>query len=233
MKHLATVFVMVCAAMAARAATLDSDYADLPAYADGIKPGEDGSSEPSFFGGWTMADSVAGGAFSIASSAGLGAGALELDRNSKAFKLHAAGGGYADVFRFIDPLGLETGETFSLDLAVNFRGGYKGFDVRDASEQSLFTFNIGNDDYVISKAATGNGSIGNTYAARTLFSVRFTQDTASGGTWRLVRSGAIAHEVTGTYIGRIRSLKIYSGGQRDIPEDALYFNRLLITSPAP
>ena len=233
MKFPAIFVVVAWAAAAAPAATLDSDYADNPAYADGLKPGEDGSSEPSFLGGWTMGEGVADRKFSIDSSLGLGAGALGLDRQSKAFKLHDTGGGYVDLFRFIDPLGLETGETFSLDLAVNFRGGYKGFDVRDAAENALFTFNIGNDDYVVSKAATGNGSIGNAYAARTLFNVRFTQNSATGGTWRLVRSGAITHSVTGTYSGRIRSIKLYNGGQRDIPEDALYFNNLLITSSAP
>lgn len=120
-----------------------------------------------------------------------------------------------------------------MEIAVNFRGGYKGFDVRDASEASLFTFNVGNDDYVVSNATSGNGSIGNTYAAQTLFQFRFTQDTADGGTWNLARGGTINHSVTGAYSGRIRSLKIYNGGQRDIPEDALYFNNLLITSSAP
>jgi len=233
MKHASAMVACIFLSTAAAAVTLDRDSADRPAYADGIQPGDDGSIEPSFLGGWVMAEDVAGGKLSVASSLGLGAGTRDVDIDNKAFKLHDTGGGYADLFRFIDPLGLETGETFSLEIAVNFRGGYKGFDVRDASEKALFTFNIGNDDYVVSNAASGNGSIGNTYAAHTVFRVRFTQDSATGGTWTLVRAGAVTHSVTGAYTGRIRSLKIYNGGQRDIPEDALYFNNLMITSPSP
>lgn len=233
MNYVPALLVLVCSSVAASAATLDSDYADSPVYADGIKSGDDGSSQPSFLGAWVMTDKVAGGIFSVASSLGLGNGAHELDRGGKAFKLHDASGGYADLFRFVDPLGLETGETLSLDLAVNFRGGYKGLDVRDTAEKTLFTFNIGDDDYIVSKAASGNGSIGNEYAAHTVFRVQFTQTTAERGIWRLARSGAITSALTGAYSGRIRSMKFYSGGQRDLPEDALYFNDLMITSSAP
>lgn len=233
MKPISILAVFLASCLALAAATLDWDNAANPAYVDGIQPGDDGSVAPSFLGGWVMTEAAAGGKIAIASSLDLGAGNRDVDSSEKAFKLHDVTGGYVDLFRFIDPLGLETGETFSVDIAVNFRGGYKGLDMRDATETSRFTFNVGNDDYVVSKAASGNGSIGSTYAAHTIFRFRFTQDTAEGGTWHLTRSGGVSSNVTGSYHGRIRSLKLYNGGQGDGQEDALYVNNLSITSSEP
>jgi len=215
---------------AAGAGLVDSDHADHPAYRDGWQSGDDGSTEPSGFGGWIMGAGAIEPKTTVESSIGLGAGEGTIDRNHRAFRLHDPGGGYVDVFRFLDPLGLEVGETLSFDLAVNYRGGYKGVDARDGDEQTILNFNIGNDDYAVDRASSGNGSLGNTYAADTVFRLAFTQRSGDGGAWTITRGGGVSSTTSGTYAGRIRSLKFYSGGQRDLPEDALYFNGLVIST---
>jgi len=92
---------------------------------------------------------------------------------------------------------LGIGQTFSLDLAVNFRNGNKGFDFRDSSSVVLFNFNIGADDYVVSNAATDNGTIGNNYSSDTAFALAFTQTAASAGTWTISRSGGVTGLASG------------------------------------
>jgi hypothetical protein len=87
------------------------------------------------------------------------------------------------------------GQVFSIDLAVNFRNGFKGIDVRDSTTANIFNFNVGNvgagDDYIVQFAASGNGSIGNSYSSNTAFNLSFTQTSASGGTGKIARSGGI------------------------------------------
>ena len=70
------------------------------------------------------------------------------------------------------------GQTLSLDIALNFRNGYKGFAAKDANDAEIFTFNIGGDDYAVSHAASGNGSIGNAYSDNTVFHIAVTQTKA-------------------------------------------------------
>ena len=231
MNRLLLAIVCLAAASAAPAGVVDSDTAAHAAYQDGWTSGDDGSTDVSLLGGWVMAASYPKA--SIETSAGLGSGMTDIDTEGKSFKLHNPDGGFLDAFRFIDPLGLDAGETFSIDLAVNFRGGFKGIDARDAKEKNIFTFNVGADDYVVSNAATGNGSIGNEYNAHSVFRIRFTQKDESGGTWEVVRSGGVSGTAMGTYSGRLRSIKLYNAGQGAGPENALFFNNLQITSDTP
>lgn len=214
----------------ARAGVIDSDHAGNGAYQDGWQHGDDGSVEISSLGGWIMGTGAQEPKVAVESSISLGAGQTDIDRDGKAFKMHDPAQGYMDVFRFIEPLGLETGETFSLDLAVNFRAGYKGLDVRDRAENTLFNFNIGEDDYAVSQAASQNGSIGSAYAAHTVFHLSFRQDSDAGGTWTITRHGGVNSTTTGAYSGRICSMKLYAGQQGPDPEDALYFNNFQISS---
>lgn len=231
MKRLPPILLTLLLPLLAPAADIaDLDRAHHAAYQDGWQPGDDGSSQPGWFGGWVMEEAASKTKIAIESSAGLGTGKTDVDRNGAAFKVYDPSGGYVDLYRFIDPLGLEAGETLSLDLAVNFRSGFKGMDARDADENALFNFNVGDEEYTVSKVSTGNGSVGSAYAAHTVFNLRFQQESEVGGTWTVTRSGDLAGTATGTYTGRIRSLKFYSGGHEGCPEDALYFNNLTLHS---
>ncbi|MCB9866320.1 MAG: PEP-CTERM sorting domain-containing protein [Phycisphaerales bacterium] len=142
--------------------------------------------------------------------------------------MQSVNGTYADAYRFLDPAGLSVGQTFSIDLAVNFRSGFKGMDLRGASDETIFNFNVGGDDYAVDQAESGNGSIGNAYSNNTIFELAFTQTSAGGGTWSITRDGGVTDFDSGTYSGIARSIKLYIGGQGTAPEDDLYANNLAI-----
>jgi hypothetical protein len=148
------------------------------------------------------------------------------------------GSGQSDAYGFLkDGAGnnadLGVGQTLSLDIAVNYRNGYKGVAMRDASNAELFTFNIGGDDHVVSNAATGNGSIGNDYSSNTVFRIALTQTSGSGGTWTITRSGGVSDFDTGTYSGVVSNFKLYIGQTEGGSENDLYVNNLSVTDSNP
>lgn len=104
---------------------------------------------------------------------------------------------------------LSVGQTLALDIAVNFRNGFKGVAMRDSGNAELFTFNIGGDDYSVLNASTGNGSIGNAYSNNTVFRIAMNQTSAGGGTWEITRSGGASDFDTGNYSGVISNFKLY------------------------
>jgi len=208
--------------------TLDADDASRPAYDDGWDNFADGSIAPDLLGGWVFGGNAAGNV-SIASAAGNGGGA-SIDAAGESFRMLNPNGVFVDVFRFIDPAGLQPGQTLSFDLDVNFRSGFKGVDARRSDESNLFNLNIGGDDYVVNDVTTGGGSVGDDYNADTVFSIALDQTSSTGGTWTVTRSGGINDVDTGTFSGVVRSLKFYSGGgQGDSSADAMYFNNFAIT----
>ncbi len=229
---LSAVVGMLFTSYESNAALIDSDDASAAVYADGWNNFDDGSTSADGLGGWVLGGSASDpSTIGIGSSTGLGGGSGAIDSAGVAFKLHDTSGGYVDVFRFFDPAGLDAGQTFSMDMAVNYRGGYKGMDLRsDSGDATIFNFNIGGDDYSVGSAASGNGSIGNAYSSDTVFHLEFTQTDLTGGVWSITRSGGVADFDTGTYTGRARSFKLYSGNQGTAGEDAIYYNNLLITA---
>lgn len=206
------------------------DRADDPAYNDGWQNADNGGGGGPGFGAWVFGGNAAGHAF-IGSSAGNG-GATTIDSSGESFRLADAddSGAFIDVFRFLT-LDLQVGQTFSLDLDVNFRGGFKGLRVRDADDStSLFRFEVGNpgtgDDYIVYDAASGSGSIGNAYSDNTLFNIALTQTSAGGGIWSVTRSGGIADLDTGTYNGTVSSIQLFSLFAGSTPQQDLYINNL-------
>ena len=123
------------------------------------------------------------------------------------------------------------GQTLSLDIALNFRNGYKGFAAKDANDAEIFTFNIGGDDYAVSHAASGNGSIGNAYSDNTVFHIAVTQTKASGGIWSITRSGGISAKATGTYTGAVANFKLYAGQTVSGNANDFYLNNIAVTDP--
>ena len=221
---------LIVVSQSAYAAMIDDDNAARPVYADGWGQYDDGSTNPDGLGGWVLGGNATDpGTIGIASSLGLGSGSGAIDSAGVSFKIHDTSGGFVDLFRYVDPAGLNAGEILSLDIAVNYRGGFKGIDLRsDSGDATIFNFNIGGDDYTVGQAETGNGSIGNAYSSDTVFHLEFSQTTLAGGTWSITRSGGIADYDAGTYTGRARSMKLYSGSQGTFGEDALYVNNLAI-----
>ena len=131
---------------------------------------------------------------------------------------------FADAYRPLNGA-LTIGQMFSFDIAVNFRNGNKGVDVfaADGSTQ-IFNFNVGSDDYLHNGSSISN----NTYSADTEFSFKFTQTSATAGTYEITRSGTFSGTDSGTYTGAIGAFKFYNGNTDGGSENDLYFNNLSV-----
>lgn len=218
------------------AASLASDNASDSVYNDGWTTGDNGGSG---FGAWNLVFSTAGGG---------GAGAYIGDSTStvtgninsggESFGLYGEGNetlnpGLDEAAAYRSFVGdLSVGQTFSIDLAVNFRNGFKGIDIRNSSDTVIFNFNVGGDDYTIGGGATPSGSIGNSYDANTVFNLSLTQTTGTGGTWSLVRSGGVSDTDSGTYSGVASNVKLYVGNT-DVggPNNLMFNNMAIIPEP--
>lgn len=206
----------------------ESVYQKSPAWESGDNGGDG-------FQGWNL---VANGGtpescgFSIGDSRSLGSGTTGINSASgKAFGLQARGQGTsADAYRSL-AAPLQPGQSVSFELAVNFRNGNKGVDLRTAGEEKkIFNFNIGADNYVVHESASGNGSVGDAYHADTIFKITFTQTSDAGGDWTIERLGGISSVSKGTYTGQAGGLKFYAMGTDDSPENDLWINNLVLGS---
>ena len=225
------------------AANLDVDDASASEYAGGWN-----SSFPAWsldgtvgqgggFGGWNLSANPNAN-LRIESVSSLGGGTL-LDTAGKSFRLsggfYSPDGGitwnqaYANAVRYLDPNGLSAGQSFSFQMAVNFRNGAKGVNLYDTAGVKVFGFNVAGDDYVVNDALSGNGSIGNAYSSNTLLDFRFDQTSLSGGNWTVTRSGGVTDLDSGTYSGALRRFAFYAGGSNTSGNnDALFFNNLSV-----
>ena len=213
-------------APASFAATPGTDNADEAAYQAGWSSGSNGGVG---FKGWNLVLAGQGdaGGFFIGDSKKTGA--ADINVNSRSFAMFGHDKAKStDAYRSFDSP-LEVGQSFSVEIQVNFRDGNKGFDLRGIDEKTIFNFNIGADDYVVHIAATGAGAIGNDYSNNTVFKLVFTQTSVAEGTWTLTRSGAFSKTLKGTYSGIASGFKFYAAGTAEVPENDLSFNNLAIT----
>jgi len=220
-------------AVALMAATPGSDNANDPAYDSGFSDGTDGGT-PQTFSSWTISINPPGGSAGsfIGDSTSLGAGNSGGNINvaGETFGLFAHSGLNADATRSFDS-GLTAGQTFTIQLAVNFRNGNKGFDLRDATSATIFNLNIGGDTYSVNNVTTGGGNLfGDVYDSNTVFSISITQTDGTGGTWSVTRSGGLAGAASGTFTGVGTGIHLYNsmttGG--GAAEDNLFFNNLAV-----
>jgi hypothetical protein len=208
-----------------------ADNADENAYAS--EHWESGANGGTGFLGWNL---VAGSPDEKACGFVLGPSPMARgvinSHGGRAFGMRAHGKGVsAEAYRTF-ALPLEPGQSFSVDLGVNFRSGSRGLDLRSAGdERRIFNFNIGADDYVVNGAASGNGSLGDSYHSDTLFTVTFTQTSPEGGTWKIERAGGVAANSSGTYEGLAGGVKFYVMDTDDGPENDLWINNLAISGP--
>jgi len=194
------------------------------------------------FGGWYY-EANGNWAIGTGSQNSLGGANTALDTGGKSFVMRAWNttsvsgsgtntvNGFAKATRYIDPAGLDAGQSFSFSMAVNFRNGFKGVDLFDDNDNKIFNFNIGGDDYsVFSPGSSGTPfSIGNTYSPNTFFNLNFNQTSAAGGTWVIERLGGSPDSDTGSYSGVLRKLSLYIGETGfDAGENDLVFNNLTV-----
>ncbi len=176
---------------------------------------------PGTFSPWDLTNNGGGGfsGYFIGDST-LGSG--DINSSGVSFGIFAnPGGAFADALRsFGSPLSV--GQTFSLDIAVNFRNGNKGFSLFDGASE-IFNLNVGSNDYQI------NGlSIGAPYSSTAVFNLSFTQTTAGSGTYSVLYSGN-GQTYSNGFTGLASGFKLYNSGT-DNGDNAnnLYFNNLSI-----
>jgi hypothetical protein len=214
------------------AATPGTDNANDPAYTAAWSNGTDGGTAATF-GPWSLTNASATSGFFIGDSTTLNSPGGNINTNNKSFGMFAHSGQSADATRAFGSA-LTAGQTFSLDMAVNFRNGNKGFDLL-AGGTSIFNLNVGGDAYTVNNAATGNGSIfGNLYDSNTVFHLTLTQTTLAGGSWTVTRSGGLTGTVSGTYSGDATGFHFYNSQTtgNGASEDNLFFNNLAVTNAA-
>jgi hypothetical protein len=219
-----------------QAAVVGTDDANSLAYSGGWGNGSDGSTSGNAFGAWVLNsnNNPGGGVFAghfIGDSTFLNPGNTGADINAsgRSFGMYANPAGALSTASRSFNGALSVGDTFSLDLAANFRNGNKGLNLL-AGATEIFNFNIGGDNYVVNNAASGNGSIGATYSSNTEFRISFTQTSALGGTWDIIRSGGVSDSDSGTYNGIASSFALYVASTEGGDQNNLFANNFQITA---
>lgn len=223
---------------------VDDDNASRTEYEDGITEFENGSSNPNGLGGWVFGSGIESGDFTVASGSSNG-GTDQIDVSGDAFRLidSDASGDFTGVTRFLDdssgsPTGsLSAGQSFSFQMDVNFRDGFKGVNIFGADNSTrIFNFesstNVdGNDTdgYIVNDASSGSGSLfGNMYDADTVFTLDFDQTSVNGGDWLITRSGGLSGTASGTYEGRFSSFELFTLGAGNDTNNAILYNNFEI-----
>jgi hypothetical protein len=229
---------MIASTGAAGATVLGTDNATYYPDHGGWTNGSDGAVTGDAFGAWTFLNSGVGftGTF-LGDSTTLNSGTGgNINTGSIAMGSYGNGTGFNELIRPLNGA-LDPGQVFSIDLAVNFRNGNKGIDLRDSLNTQIFNFNVGSDMYAVNGAATGNGNLyadlpDNGYDANTVFTLSFTQIDLAGGTWTVTRSGGITDVDSGTYAGVPASFKLYVGTDGGGDPNNLFMNNMSIV-PVP
>jgi len=246
------------------ASTPGSDNASSGSYSGGWNNGTDGGTPT--FGPWTLSTSntttLSGTTTTDASSAagffigdstgpvgsgnGPGTGNINTGANQSfgeyAHYGNAGDGGTisADATRSFDSA-LSVGQTFSIQIGVNFTNGNKGLDIFDSSNPSdnIFNLNVnGGPDYAVNNVTTGGGSLfGGVYDPQSIFTISLTQTGSGGGNWTVVRSGSAVSTGTanGTYTGDPGSMGLYINNTdpNSLNANNLYANNLsIVPEPA-
>ncbi|HEY4283586.1 MAG TPA: PEP-CTERM sorting domain-containing protein [Chthoniobacterales bacterium] len=240
MKIIALTAVVVFSASGLNAATPGSDNAADLAYGGsgaGSFDGKDGGTPVSFSPwmvtpnptGTTSAGSFIGDSTTLASNNSGG----NVNTSGVSFGLFGHSGAFVNAVRSFDAP-LLNGQSFIIQLAVNFRNGNKGIDVRDPNGNVIFDLNIGGDDYSVNNTGGGTTNLFDmVYDPNTVFTVQLTQIDPTDGSWTIIRSGG--HTGTATsgifpYQGLAASFDLYNvattGG--GAPEDNLFFNNIQI-----
>ena len=206
-----------------------------------------GSNLGTGFGSWTFTNNSDNttnfaGYFigdSTANTSGIG----NVNTGGTSFGMYAnPNGAFADADRSFAGGALTLGQTFSLQLAVNFRNGGKGLNLYTGGTPTagtqVFNFNVGNpgtgDGYYYT---VGTGSAVNTgfaYAADSVFTLAYTQQSATAGMFTISRTSAGTPAVNGTLnvaltgTTGVTSFRVYNSNATNSSSDNVFFNNLTI-----
>ncbi|MEI8340589.1 MAG: PEP-CTERM sorting domain-containing protein [Verrucomicrobiota bacterium] len=242
LKYALVIPSIVLVATVVQASNNGSDSAADLAYSAGWSSGTNGGTG---FQAWSLSTSgtVFAGFFTGDSST-ISGGTANINTSGTSFKMfgNPDGSTYANAYRSFAGGALSVGQTFSINLQVNYRNGNKGIDLFQ-NGFTVFNLNIGNDFYNAnnfingSGSANGTGSVdlyGSFYSASTLFALSLTQTSGSSGTWSITRSGDPALTggqtglVTGTYSGDPDQFHLYVGTTDNLSASDLAANSMSI-----
>ena len=128
-------------AFAGKRIFIDRDTAAAEVYVETWDDGSDGGADG--FGPWKLSANPAGGAAGFFLGDSL-FGSGDINTNNRAFGLYGNGDGAAAANAdrsFSSPL--SEGQSFSIQLALDYRTGNKGIDLDNADGVSLWNFNVG------------------------------------------------------------------------------------------
>jgi hypothetical protein len=223
--------------------TLDQDIADNVPYSQSWDDGSDGGGNG--FNPWKLTTNANGGAagFFIGDSK-IGSG--DINTNGKSFGLYgnsnAAAAANADR-TFATPLA--EGQTFSIQIAVNYRNGSKGIDLDKADGTAIWNLNIGKnpgtaqDDYSYADLVNGGQSVslGLDYQPDSVFTVSVTQKAGTKVGISISRTSAAkgvekpVRDVEFDLGAGIAGFGLYVAGTEGGDANNLYTNNLSLTSP--
>lgn len=159
------------------------------------------------------------------------------DASGSSFAIYAnPSTAFANAIRGFAQGSLQVGQTFSLQMAVNFRNGNKGLAISSGGNE-LFDFNVGGGgagDYTYSTNGGSQTSLGLGYQADSVFSISFTQTSTSNIQVSITRtsSGGGTEQALNSNFnvgGQITSFKLYnSGTDNGNNANNLYFNNLQV-----
>lgn len=214
------------------AAVVGSDDASQAAYSSGWANGSNGGTTGAF-GNWVLTSGGGSSGHFIGDSTNLAAGNNGADINSSgsSFGMYGHSEQTATAERSLaSDLGI--GQSFLIDLAVNWRNGNKGFAMKDSGSE-LFTLSVAGDKYTVSNVTTGGGDLFGgggdlSYSSDTALAVILSQTSATGGDWSVVRSGGLTGTATGTYTGTPDRMRLYIINTSNNGESNLYANNISV-----
>ena len=210
------------------AGTAHDDAADA-AYDDGWQNLDNGGTG---FGSWVMGVWATNGVdrIGIGSSIDNG-GSSSIDTGGRSFYLDDVDqtNEYIEVFRYLNQV-QKQGQTFSFDMDVNWRDGFKGIWLRDVGEVNIFRIEVGDRGEghatYVDQVVGGATNIGSSYNEDTQYHIALEQTSTTGGTWSVTRSGGISDFDTGTYTGKVASLQVFSSSATSNIQNRIYYNNL-------
>ena len=228
--------------MTASAATVGSDKASNYTTATWIN----GSNGGTGFGAWGLTNNNNGtsifAGYLIQDSTLNASGNGNINTAGTSFGMYAnPGTAFANADRsFVGALTL--GQTFSMQLAVNFRNGNKGLNVYSGGAPGVgtqvFNFNTGNvggtDGYYYTIGAGTAVNTGFAYAADSVFTLSYTQQTATAGMFTIGRTSAGTPAANGSVniplaaTSGVSSFRIYNSGSTNSNSDNVFFNNLAV-----
>lgn len=171
------------------------------------------------------------GYFLASSTAGSG----DINTGGNSFGIYAnPATAFANANRGFAQGDLLSGQTFSLQLAVNFRNGNKGLNLYSGTTQ-LFNFNVGGDNYSFTPAGGTGTNLSFAYQADSVFTLSFTRTIGTAFDVSIVRTsnagGTETFSQSFDFGASINNFRLYNSGTDDGgAANNLYFNNLAISA---